>query len=80
MLYKKLIELQRSLSVLNPGKQNTENCSFLSEHITRTYGDQINEQFDGAIKSLHEATHDLLSLSLLVPSAPWVRLIKLYKT
>ncbi|RDD46367.1 hypothetical protein TrispH2_001321 [Trichoplax sp. H2] len=72
-LYKKLTSLRVSLSTLRFNK-DTEKSSFLSEHISRAYSEHINEQFDSAIESLHKSTHDLLSLSLLVPSAPWVAL------
>lgn len=72
-LYKHLLLLAESLHQTK--KSSNESVPIMldsSEHIGQPIRDHFKTRLEGTTDILHECCHDLLSLSVLLPSAPWV--------
>jgi hypothetical protein len=68
-VYKCLSAVQHSLSSVMSIK---DGAAHLSNHISPATCERVNGQISKATSQLREVNMELLELSLLMPTAPWV--------
>ncbi len=74
-LYKKLTRLNESfITINNQNNEVTKNKNKKSEYLP-LHKDVMQQQLTDCIKTCSNCCNNLFNFSLLVPSAPWVRIL-----